>query len=75
MLNLVRLLTQEPAAFGSLLASLLPALVLIGAVHLDDKAIAALVVAVNSLVSFSVRMAVSPTGETVLPSRLSGGAR
>jgi hypothetical protein len=60
MNNLARLLSQEPAAMGSLLASLLPLFVLAGLVHLDAQGIAAIVVAVNAVVGFAVRVSVTP---------------
>ena len=60
MRNLLRVLAQEPAALGSLLASVLPALVLLGALRLDDKEIAALIVAVNAIGGFAVRLATVP---------------
>jgi hypothetical protein len=60
----VRLILQrlaaEPAAVGSLLASLLPALVALGLITLDAEAIGVLVVAVNTVVGFAIRMLVLP---------------
>jgi hypothetical protein len=50
----------EPAAIGSLLASVLPALVALGLISLDAEAIGILVVAVNTIVGFAVRMLVLP---------------
>jgi hypothetical protein len=61
MKRLMRLLQAEPAALGSLLASILPALVLLDALQVDEKTIAALVVAVNALGGFAVRLAVMPS--------------
>ena len=55
-------LAAEPAAIGSLMASVLPALVALGLITLDAEAIGVLVVAVNTIVGFAVRMFVSPTG-------------
>ena len=60
MPSLIANLKREPAAVGTLISSLLPALVLMQVVHLDEQAIAALVVAVNALVAFFVRMTVTP---------------
>ena len=54
-------LAAEPAALGSLLASILPALVAVGLITLDAEAIGVLVVAVNTIVGFAVRMLVLPT--------------
>lgn len=46
---------------GTLVGAVVPALVLLGLVHLDDKGVAALVVAVNALAGFGVRFVVTPT--------------
>jgi mRNA-degrading endonuclease toxin of MazEF toxin-antitoxin module len=61
MRNLKLLLQREPAAVGSLVASVMPLLVLLGVVRIDEAGIAAVVVAVNTVVGFGVRLAVSPT--------------
>ena len=60
MARLLIVLRQEPAALGSLLASVLPALVLIGVLQVDEKTIAALIVAVNAVGAFAVRVSVTP---------------
>ena len=60
MRNLKAVLQREPAAVGSLVASVLPVLVLLGVVRIDEAGIAAVVLAVNTLVGFAVRIAVSP---------------
>jgi hypothetical protein len=60
----IALLQREPTAVGALVAAVVPALVLLGAVRLDDKAIAGLVVAVNAVAGFAVRLAVTPLGKT-----------
>jgi hypothetical protein len=60
MRNLKLLLQREPAALGSLVASIMPVLVLLGLVRIDEAGIAAVVVAVNAAVGFGVRLAVSP---------------
>jgi hypothetical protein len=60
MHRLTSLLQREPAAIGTLVGSVLPALVLIGLLNLDDKGVAGLVVAVNAVVGFAVRLTVSP---------------
>jgi hypothetical protein len=59
-MRLLNLLQREPAAMGTLLTSIMPCLVLLNLVHLDEKQIAALVVAVNALVAFCVRLRVTP---------------
>jgi hypothetical protein len=53
-------LQREPAAIGSIAASVLPVLVLLGVIQLDEAGIAAIVVAINTVVGFAVRVAVSP---------------
>jgi hypothetical protein len=55
-----QLLRREPAAIGTLVASVLPALVLVGVLDIDEKAIAAVVVAINAIVTFAVRLSVTP---------------
>ena len=62
MRNLKLVLQREPAAFGSLAASILPVLVLLGAIRIDEAGIAAVVVAVNTIVGFGIRVLVSPVG-------------
>lgn len=62
MRNLKQLLNSEPAAIGTLVASILPVLILLGAVRdLSDQEVAAIVVAVNTLVGFLIRLWVSPS--------------
>jgi hypothetical protein len=60
MRNLKSLLQNEPAALGSLVASIIPILVLLGVVRIDEEGIAAIVVAVNTTVGFVVRLTVEP---------------
>ncbi|HTE60537.1 MAG TPA: hypothetical protein VK631_09315 [Solirubrobacteraceae bacterium] len=60
MRNLKLLLQREPAAVGSLVASVMPLLVLLGVVRIDEAGIAAVVVAVNAGVGFATRLAVTP---------------
>ncbi len=60
MRNLRMLLAREPAALGSLVASILPVLVLLDVIRIDEAGIAAVVVAVNTAVGFGVRVLVSP---------------
>jgi hypothetical protein len=57
-------LAAEPAAVGTLIASVLPAFVALGVISLDAETIGILVVAVNTLVGFAVRMAVAPSAAT-----------
>jgi len=53
-------LAHEPAALGTLVASVLPALVALQLVSVDERTIGILVVAVNAVVAFAVRMFVAP---------------
>jgi hypothetical protein len=63
MRNLLVLLQREPAAAGTLVASIIPVLILLGAMPgIDQDGIAAIVVAVNTVVGFAVRVLVSPAG-------------
>jgi hypothetical protein len=62
--NLMLVLQREPAAVGSLVASLLPVLVLLRVVRIDEAGIAAVVVAINTFVGFGVRVLVSPAPVT-----------
>jgi hypothetical protein len=59
--NFKLLLQREPAAIGTLVASIMPVLVLLGVVRIDEAGIAAIVVAVNAGVGFATRLAVTPT--------------
>jgi mRNA-degrading endonuclease toxin of MazEF toxin-antitoxin module len=65
MRNLKLVLSREPAAIGSLVASILPVLVLLDVIKIDEAGIAAVVVAINTAVGFAIRVFVSPTGTTV----------
>jgi hypothetical protein len=58
--NLKSLLQREPAAIGTLVASILPVLVLLHVLTLDEAQVAAIVVAVNTVVGFGVRLVVVP---------------
>jgi len=58
--NLKLVLQREPAAIGSIAASILPVLVLLGLIRLDEAGIAAIVVAINTIVGFAIRVAVAP---------------
>ena len=60
MRNLKSLLQREPAALGSVIASLIPVLVLIGVVPMNEEQMAAVVVAVNTTVGFVIRLTVAP---------------
>lgn len=61
----------EPAAFGTLIASLLPAFVALGVFSMDAETIGVLVVAVNTLTGFGIRMLVAPAPRSteVAPAR------
>lgn len=63
MRNLKSLLQREPAAIGTLVASILPMLVLLHVLTLDEAQVAAIVVAVNTVVGFGVRLVVVPAPE------------
>ena len=60
MRSILNRLAAEPAAIGSLLASVLPALVALRLISLDAEAIGVLVVAVNTIVAFALRIVVTP---------------
>ena len=61
MRNLRQLLQSEPAAIGTLVASILPVLILLGVLPtLTDTEVAAIVVAVNAVVGFCIRLSVTP---------------
>jgi mRNA-degrading endonuclease toxin of MazEF toxin-antitoxin module len=60
MRNLKLVLQREPAAVGSLAASILPVLVLLGVIRIDEAGTAAVVVAINTIVGFGIRVLVSP---------------
>ena len=57
---LLQRIAAEPAAFGTLVASVLPALVALGIFTMDAETIGVLVVAVNALTGFGIRMLVAP---------------
>jgi hypothetical protein len=67
MRNLKLVLQREPAALGSLAASILPVLVLLGVIRIDEAGIAAVVVAVNTVVGFGIRVLVSPVASAGAP--------
>jgi hypothetical protein len=60
MRNVKLVLSREPAALGSVVASVLPVLVLLGVIRIDEAGIAAVVVAINTVVGFGIRVLVSP---------------
>jgi hypothetical protein len=60
MHNLKLLLQREPAAAGSLVASIVPLLMVFGIAPLDQAQTAAIVVAVNAVVAFGTRLLVAP---------------
>jgi hypothetical protein len=53
-------LAREPAALGTLFSSVLPAMVVLGIVAMDAETIGVLVVAVNAISGFAIRMLVAP---------------
>jgi hypothetical protein len=61
MRTIMERLGREPAAVGTLVASVLPALVALGVISLDEQTIGLLVVAVNAVVGFAVRLLVEPS--------------
>ncbi len=67
MRSLKLVLQREPAAVGSLVASIMPVLVLLGVVRIDEAGIAAVVVAVNTAVGFAVRVLVAPVAALAPP--------
>ncbi len=67
MRNLKLLLQREPAAVGTLVASIMPVLVLLGLIRIDEAGIAAVVVAINTAVGFGVRLLVTPAAPPVAP--------
>jgi hypothetical protein len=60
MRNLKLLLQREPAAVGSLVASILPLMIVFDLAPLDEAQTAAIVVAVNAVVAFGIRLVVAP---------------
>jgi hypothetical protein len=75
-MRIINRLAQEPAAVGTVVASVLPALVVLDLVSLDEQGIGVLVVAVNAVVGLAVRLLVAPsagaTAERARPD-LAGG--
>jgi hypothetical protein len=63
-------LAREPAAIGTLVASVLPALVALQIISIDEQAIGVLVVAINAIAAFFVRMVVSPAAASETPIQL-----
>ena len=72
MRNLKLVLSREPAALGSVVASVLPVLVLLGVIRIDEAGIAAVVVAINTVVGFGIRVLVSPVTVTATPAPMPG---
>ena len=66
MHNLKLLLQREPAAVGSLVASIVPLLMVFGIAPLDEAQTAAIVVAVNAVVAFGTRLMVVPARPPVV---------
>lgn len=61
-------IATEPAAFGTLVASILPAFVALGVFTMDAETIGVLVVAVNALTGFGIRMLVAPAPRSTVAS-------
>jgi hypothetical protein len=66
--TLIQRLAAEPAAFGTLVASVLPAFVALGVLHMPAETIGVLVVAVNAITGFGIRMLVAPLPTATVPS-------
>lgn len=60
MKHVIVRLSAEPTAVGALFSTILPALVALGVLTMDAETIGILVVAVNAVVAFVVRMLVTP---------------
>lgn len=58
--TLTQRLAAEPAAFGTLVASVLPAFIALGVLHMPAETVGVLVVAINALTGFGIRMFVAP---------------
>ena len=58
--TLTQRLAAEPAALGTLVASVLPAFVALGLLDMPAETIGVLVVAINALAGFGIRMFVAP---------------
>ena len=59
--TLLQRMASEPAAVGTLLASVLPAFVVLGVFTMDAETIGVLIVAVNAITGFGIRMLVTPS--------------
>jgi hypothetical protein len=69
--TILQRLAAEPAALGTLLASVLPAFVVIGVLSMDAETIGVLVVAVNAITGFGIRLLVTPSA----PAKVATAAR
>jgi hypothetical protein len=67
--HILQRLAREPAAIGTALASVLPALVVLDLVSLDEQSIGVLVVAINAIVGLAVRVLVAPTRSPTDPAQ------
>jgi hypothetical protein len=67
MSRLINVLKNEPTVLGTTIASVAPLLVLAGVLSLDQAGLSALIVAINALVGFAVRVAVTPTRKVEAP--------
>jgi hypothetical protein len=61
MTPILQRIAVEPAAVGTLIASVLPAFVALGVFSMDAETIGVLVVAVNAFTGFGIRMLVAPS--------------
>ena len=64
MRRVIDMLRREPAMVGTLVGTVLPALVAIGLLDVDERTVASVVVIVNALVGFAVRFTVTPKAST-----------
>jgi hypothetical protein len=60
--KVLKRVAQEPALVGGFVTTILPALVVLGVVTLNEQQIAAVLVIVNAIVALSVRLLVTPAG-------------
>jgi hypothetical protein len=65
--NIAQRLAHEPAVIGGFVASILPALVVLGVLSLTGDQIAAVLVVVNATVALLVRLLVTPHGKRPAP--------
>ena len=68
-------IAAEPAALGTLVASVLPAFVALGVLKMDAETIGVLVVAINGISGFGIRMLVAPQPAARRAARAAAAAR